>query len=262
MSEAINSLADAIERLYRSFVLRDVVGYLLPGSVFISSAWLLGSGQSDLPRYLANLLRDWMPSQLIAFLAASYLGGVLIQSVHYGIVDWVYQLQKKVYDFLQRDADSWPTKTIFWLLKTIFLPLRAILWPVAGIFTYARQIIDVAKIDNPSLIDSPSLMTIGALALDAAPRSREEKSLSKSGERDSYTERLSVLMLITSNLAIASVPLLILAIKFDLHWCYPLGGALILLFLYLEHWRLLYARNLRHKFLAEAGSSDGEFITG
>ena len=233
MSEAINSLADAIERLYRSFVLRDVVGYLLPGAVFISSAWLLGSGQSDLPGYLANLLRDWMPSQLIAFLVASYLGGALIQSVHYGFVDWIYQLPR---------IDSPCSKT-----KCRFL--RAIFWPVTGIFTYAKKVIDVAKIDTPSLIDSPSLMTIGALYPDVAPKPSKEKSPSKSEERDPYTDRLSVLMLITSNLAIASVPLVILIWR-RCNWRLGFLAVVLIVFLYLEHGRLLYARNLRHKFLA------------
>ena len=68
-------------------------------------------------------------------------------------------------------------------------------------------------------------------------------------------------MLMTGNIAIASIPLLIVvASKTALGWWIGFG-ALPLLLLYLEHWRLFYARNLRHELAIDAASQENESIS-
>lgn len=41
MKEIIDSLSSSLERLYQGFVLRDLLGFVLPGSIFLLSVWSL-----------------------------------------------------------------------------------------------------------------------------------------------------------------------------------------------------------------------------
>jgi hypothetical protein len=115
--------------------------------------------------------------------------------------------------------------------------------------------------DNQS--DTPlSLITTGALNPDQKLKSlRGAKALSRVQESAPYTERISALMLMTGNITIAGIPLLIVIVsKSALRWWHTLIGIGILLLIYLEHWRLFYARNLRHSLAIDAASQENERI--
>jgi len=248
MSQAISSITDSIDRLYRGFVLRDLLGFILPGAIFLSSLWCLitstnvsacTSFDACAKHLLTPLVIDGFTVKTLVFLGASFLAAWVIQSVHFGFVDWMYQIAKH---------HQW------W----------SFLWPLAGVVVYARRIDDVfgdhtTTIQNPS----PSLVTNGAIAPDITLKKlKGNRATERMGESTAYTERLSALMLMTSNLAIAGVPLVIFMVRqLGLHW-WGVLGIVALVFLYLEYWRLLYARNLRHELLVDAASNENSLPSG
>lgn len=65
-------------------------------------------------------------------------------------------------------------------------------------------------------------------------------------------------MLMTGNTTIAGIPLLLALWPVLGLWI--VGGFLVLLLVYLEYWRLFYARNLRHELVVEAASQDNEAV--
>lgn len=248
MKDIINSLATAFERLYQGFVLRDLLGYVLPGSIFLLSIWSLiapnlkdtfcnqpqinpSSPLSPLECFSSTLGANWETMQIVAFLGGSYLIALILQSLHYGLADIVYQLV---------DRKSF----------------RRIIWPISGIWYYMKGIsqpFDENK-EVSTLSENPSLMSIGALAPDKAlQKLKNENALSRFQESKAYTERLSVLQIVMGNTIVAGIPFLALLSKVLGGW--TILGAIVLIFGYLEHWRLFYVRNLRHEILIEAANA-------
>jgi|SRR3972149_4607926 len=234
----MDRLVDAIVRVYDTFILRDLLGFTFPGSIFLISLYCLLAGRLHGLAVRCEMQRatfcidkmnaiDLSSLQLLVFLGISFVTGWTIQTVHFGIVDWIYQV------FRFRDRSS-------------------IFWPVTGVIHYVRSL--GQSFENPLVTFAPrSLITRGALAPELyALDSRGRFTAPQSKTPDKYFERISALMLMTANNAIAGIPLLILlATKFSLGW-WTLLGVLVLLIVYLEHWRLFHARNLRHELMLDA----------
>jgi hypothetical protein len=104
MNEVVRSFAEAIEKMYRSFILRDLLGFILPGLIFLASLWFLVGNPTQSPlcqsttgslHCLTQILgakpNVW---QILALVGVSYLTGWVLQSVHFGIVDWIFQIVK------------------------------------------------------------------------------------------------------------------------------------------------------------------------
>lgn len=254
MSNAASSISEAIEKVYQSFVLRDLLGFVMPGSVSLLSLWYLVE-RPPCVRFLHWLVNRFETApnvgQVLAFLGASYLTAWVLQSVHYGLVDWCFRIWRysKVW---QRDKRY---RKLFYLLS----------WPVrvVGIWFYMEKVTRFNHRDkaqdaiSPSIEESPSLITRGALAPDEAlKRIKGPKYPPRLSHSFSYTERASVLMVMTGNLAIAGIPFLIALGVGGLGW-WTLVGLPVLLLVYLEYWRLWYARNLRHQiYVAASEASD------
>ena len=162
MSELIRSLSEAIEKFYRSFVSRDLLGFALPGSIFLSSFWLLVGRPEQIPlcqstaeslQCLTLLVgKDPNALQVLAFLGASYVTGWVLQCVHYGIADWVFQIVR-------------------------YHKPSSFIWPLAGIFIYAKVIAGLR--DHSGKVNS--LITAGALDPDKGlMKVRGAKALSSS----------------------------------------------------------------------------------
>lgn len=233
MKEILDSLSTSVEKLYQGFVLRDLLGFVLPGSIFLLSVWSLFAPAGsyalcdpDKPlQCFVNLLgEDWKTLQIVAFIGGSYLTALLLQSFHYGLVDLVYRIATNKYQ-------------IFYYTKSISQP-------------------DIT--DIPNLSEIPSLMSVGALAPEKALKNlKNEKALSRFQESRAYTERLSVLQMVIGNTVLAGIPFLGLLFKsLDLGWGWTILGVIILLFGYVEHWRLYFVRNFRIGFLINAASKD------
>lgn len=242
MKDIINSLSTSLERLYQGFVLRDLLGYVLPGSIFLLSVWSLftptGKGtlcetvSSPLKCFSNTLGENWETMQIVAFLGGSYLVALILQSFHYGLVDIVYQIatQKR--------------------------PILGIKYYMKGISQSFDENKEVSK-----LREIPSVMSIGALAPDKALRNlKSERAFSRFQESKAYSERISVLQIVIGNTVIAGIPFLFLLLKSLGPWTilstiFLASGVIVLIFGYLEHWRLFYVRNLRHEILIEAAKA-------
>ena len=247
MARTVSSLSEAIEQVYQGFILRDLLGFVLPGSLSLLSL-------------AYHLFRLWFPSLdffhklkesvteivtatgapifglvvLAAFVGFSYVTAWILQSVHYGLVDWIFQ-------FVRGDKR-----------------FRFRLWPLTGVFFYAGAVVQSSsEIDMKGELPlSPSMITRGALAPDQALMNIKGQDLpERMREASSYTERISALMLMTGNTAIAGALLLSVVLRQEnlgWNWWVFLIGSLVILFVYLEHWRLWYARNLRHRIYVDA----------
>ncbi len=235
MSEAVNSLSVALEKAYQSFILRDLLGFVLPGLIsIVSLGYLLESNFSSnaFVTWLNGILvADWVKTT--ALLATAYLTGWILQSVHYGIIDWLFQIGRfshKIRAAVEAlEQSEW---------------LR--IWPIVGILVYMAKIANFNTQSDETRKLPPSLITRGALSPDRAYKMYHVK-LPDVVSR--YPERLSVLMLMTGNLAIAG-SLSLFALQPN--WYYWVGGIIVVLFLYLEHWRLWYTRNLQVQMHVES----------
>jgi hypothetical protein len=271
MSEAIRSFTAAIEKMYQSFVMRDLLGFVLPGLIFLLSLWFLVGNpaqffycNSSTNRFgcvmigLGTMLTVW---QVFILLGVSYLAGWVLQCVHHSIADSLFQLMQgdkngtvKPVETQAKDTEK-SAESREGGYKKIFVRLRSTLsWPVMGIRFYVTEI----RNGTQNAITT-SLITKGALAPDIAlKRVRGEKALRRLQESYPYTERLSALMLMTGNTAIASIPLLF-AVRTVFGW-WTLGGGIVCLLMYLEYWRIFCARNLRHELAVEAACQENENI--
>ncbi len=243
MGEAIRSFVEAIEKIYRSFVLRDLLGFVLPGMIFLLSLWFLFGTPSQffncpsptdsfscLTKGEGTVPTGWL---VLVFLGVSYLAGWILQCIHHGIVDSIFHVNMQAGKLA--------------LLRSIVL---CIFWFVIGIRSYARAITESTQNSTPV-----SLITTGALAPDLALKgARGEKALKRFQESVPYTERLSALMLMTGNTVIAGIPLLFALRPALGRWTWV--GVPVLLLMYLEYWRLFYARNRRHEIAVEAASQE------
>jgi hypothetical protein len=222
MSDALNTLSTALDKLYRDFVLRDLLGFVFPGAIIIVSIWcLVARPDMCLQQCIAKLL-EINPSvvQVFVFLGISYTTAWVLQVVHYAFVDCAFLICKR---------------------KELRAPLCPLIWPLR---VYVRSMDVSPERSIEALRSSPSLITRGALNPDVAIA-----RLGKAGIPETvryslpYDERARVLAIMTANLAFASVFLVIVLVK-KLGWWYAFG-IIVSLFLYVEYWRLWYTVNLR-----------------
>lgn len=231
MSEAVNSLSTAIEKMYQSFILRDLLGFVLPGLISTFSLWyLLESNFSQNPfvkwvteNPSSSLVPDWV--KIVAGIATTYLISWTLQSIHYGIIDFLFQIGRLFNNVNPEQLEQKKWGRVF--------------WPIIGILVYMAKIAHFKTQSDETNKLPPSLISRGALSPDNAYKIYHVQ-LSDVVSR--YPERLSALMLMTGNLAIA-ITLLLFALQLS-GW-YLASGAVIVLFLYLEYWRLWYTRNLQ-----------------
>lgn len=242
-----SSFSDAIEKIYQSFVLRDFLGFVLPGTLSLFAiGYLLTSSFPNSFGWLADIEQtiiqppfNWLV--IIGFLGLSYLTAWLFQSVHYGIVDFLFQLVRLgSLKQLRQLNENW----------------YFFLWPVTAIFFYAKQVAKFNGQNDKSNKLSPSLITRGALSPDNALNEiAGEKIPPRMQDSLLYTERVSALMIMTGNLAIAGLLLLfVIHQQFKSFWLTFICAVIIWL-LYVEHWRLWYTRNLRHKIYVTASKT-------
>lgn len=244
MNDIIESLSGAIDKLYQGFVVRDFLGFVVPGSISLLSLWYILRRPS--PEQLlqqVDRLTNANTLQIVAFLGASYLTAWILQCVHYGIIDWLCSVGE-------------PRKR--WWQK--------VLWPVAGVKTYiasAQEILgDGNAAGKPTLSKSHSMITRSALVPDVdLGKVRGADYPPRLARSLAYFERASALTLMTGNIVPAGILLLF---ALDTGGLPPWGiliGTVILLFVYLEYWRLWHARNLRHRiFTAAAQASDANDV--
>lgn len=241
MDKVIEAFSNAIERLYNSFVFRDLLGYVLPGSLLLSLLWLHFANPKQATTYaglrnsLAILEKAFATHSstinILAFIALSYLAGWILQCIHFGLIDWLYRL-------------VWPFTTTGsrWRFLLIFI------WPVAGAVVFMRSTLALTRTPEKWRDDHPlSIITAAALGPDIAKHHRAisgERSLPNDTGR--YTERLSAVMLMTGNVFCVGVVAFVLAAfsHLLLWWGYLICGAALLL-IYVEFWRMWFARNLR-----------------
>lgn len=236
MKEILDSLSTSVEKLYQGFVLRDLLGFVLPGSIFLLSIWSLFAPTESgdfcdsaelLKCFVKTIGGSWQTLHLVAFVGGSYLTALLLQSVHYGLVDLVYKIatRKRSYSGIR------------YYTKSISQP-----------FNKSK--------DTPKLSEIPSLMSIGALSPEKALENLEsERALSIFQESKAYSERISILQIVLGNAVLAGIPLLVLVSKsLDLGW-WTILGAMVLLFGYIEHWRLFFVRNLRQEILIKVANA-------
>ena len=233
MKDIVNSLSISLERLYQGFVLRDLLGYVLPGSIFLLSVWSLFApgakntfcyqpSTNPLECFSKTLGENWETMQIVAFLGGSYLIALILQSFHYGLVDIVHQIITR---------------------KRPILGIRYYMKGISQPFDETREALKLSEI--------PSLMSIGALSPDKALQNlKSESALSRFHESKAYSERISVLQIVMGNTVIAGIPFLALLSGVLGGW--TVLGAIVLIFGYLEHWRLFFVRNLRHEILIKA----------
>jgi len=226
MDKVIDSVSNAIEKIYQSFILRDLLGFVLPGAIsLLSFSFLVIPHSGDnFPGWLVVRLniQRLTTVQVILFFGFSYLASWILQSLHYGIVDWIHMVILVI-----RERRNW----------------ERLLWIISGPIIFMRMI--NRSITFPNIVESPTLITRGALSPDLAlqripgreipPRVRDSLS---------YFERASALMLMTGNLALAGIIFLFALGQGEFGWK-AAWGIPVILFLYLEHRRLWYARNLR-----------------
>jgi len=201
-------------RLYEGFVLRDLLGFVAPGSVsLISIAIVLAitheQAASDVVKKFRELeLSEWW--QIVVFFVTAYLWAWVLQALHYGIIARIIGFERFFGGGLS-GLDSLDTEKVHSFLQKSSPTTRAALQPDWLLAQLMKQ--------------------------DERKKFIEELP---------YTERLSALMAMSGNLAMAFL-LLALLILFLLS-NYILLATLSLLFsipLLYEHRRLWIARNLR-----------------
>lgn len=248
MANTIEAISQAVERLYRGFVLRDLLGLVLPGAISLFSIWSLMNQFQDLAASLRNLgnsvkhlAAEPVTYQVIIaifFLSVSYVIAWLLQAVHNSIIDAIFQLIRPVHQWAQsnqrvRHILAWPWLAPLWLL----------FWPVIGLFYYMVEISKAFPSNGvPSPTDTFSLVVRSALSPDHEYLNTNEESKLSPEIRQQfarYPERISALMLMTGNLAIAGVLFLV---AWRPHWL----AYVAVLLVYLEYWRLLYTRNMQY----------------
>jgi len=206
-------LVRILERMYQGFFLRDILGFVAPGSISLMSLWLILDSKypqitsTTVACLWGKLSVTW---RVIVFLVAAYLLAWTLQSVHYGFLN--------------------------------LIGLRFF----AGTFSELAPLVHSMNAEEMEerLKQSP-IVTRGALEPDLVlAKSMPEKVLEDRLRDLPYTERVSALFLMTGNLTIATVLLVLMLIcrMHDWRW---IAGFLIPLFLYIEHWRLWKARNLQ-----------------
>jgi|CXWL01.1.fsa_nt_gi hypothetical protein len=216
-----DGIVKLLERMYQGFVLRDILGFVAPGSISLISLGLILA-----PKLIEKLWCKLDSSiwVVITFIVMAYMLAWSLQSLHYGIVNLV----NTVYNRVRKSASpSEPPK-----------------------------LSSVEEIEK-SMKKMP-MVTRRALEPDLAwAKYATDKMLEKRLEDFPYNERLSALMLMSSNLAIS---LVLLAVAFLIR---PMAMAevdssklvsLLLFvfsaFLYCEHWRIWVARNLQVEIYA------------
>ena len=210
----MSDIAKFLERLYQGFLLRDILGFIAPGSIsLISLSAMFGSSLSRItPSLITNLWGDLSITwRAIAFLVASYLLAWTLQALHYGVLNVVIK-------------------------PSCFGDRFSKLGPLA-------DSTDTQEIEK-HLKQSP-IVTRGALEPDLVlAKSMSEGMLENRLRELPYTERASALLIMSGNLAIATVLLVSMLIHRTNEWQWAFGF-LIPCFLYIEYWRLWEARNLQ-----------------
>jgi len=228
----MSDFAKLLDRVYQSFLLRDVLGFVVPGGIVLISLRVLLDIRIEHPVILFTktvcgqlsafqsceaTLTNW---QIITIPLMAYLAGWVLQAVHYGILRLVY-----------------------WKLKPPFLLKRFLV----SKFSKSGSLLDNIKTQElESLLKQAPLMTQGALEPDLIMAEPMTDELLKEQLKESpYSERLSALMIMSANLAGAIFILAVmLGVKNGL-WLASLILLLISIALYFEFLRLWEARNLR-----------------
>ena len=231
------SLADVIDRLFQRFVLRDVLGLMLPGAL-LGAAVLVGFYRSEAVAFfcisgavgfqcVSEVTQRFDVLQALLLGGLAYAAGWSIQCAHLALVDVYHWAEKRC-------------------------RLLTYLWRLSGVHGYV-QAIDSNSLEAAAAL---SLVTLGALAPDKALKrltaSHAKPSLQ---EAQAYTERASALMMFSANLAIVGVVWIGVLIGTTSIGCWALLGLPIVLSLYHEYWRLLFARNLRMDYFIDAANA-------
>ncbi len=116
MGGTVSFIADAISRIYQNFVVRDLLGYVLPGSILILTFWIyigcprphenrsifeamytniiyldyknnIDTKCTNIFIYLSRVIQQPKIIPTIVFLVASYTATWIIQCIHYSLIN-------------------------------------------------------------------------------------------------------------------------------------------------------------------------------
>lgn len=91
MRERGNWVSESISLVYETFFLRDILGFVLPGFIALSSlAYIVGDYSDPFFVWLYGNLRHWWSAFDVGVtIGFSYLSGLVLQAVHFGVLDWL-----------------------------------------------------------------------------------------------------------------------------------------------------------------------------
>ncbi len=201
-------------RIYDGFILRDLLGFVAPGSIT-----LIFLGVHFEPHIVRSLWDSSSAWTITIFVVAAYLWAWILQALHYGVFTWVAGRGFLRAHFLHRLSE------------------------LSRFVGNSNESIETRLAETP-------LLTQGALEPDLVSAKAMDVTLLKERMKGfPYTERLSALMLLTGNLAIAFVVLAVASIlpgydgsSFS---ALTLPFFLIACLMYWEYWRLWEARNIQ-----------------
>ncbi len=278
----MTEFAKLLDRLYQGFFLRDILGFTVPGGIALIALravldvrveqHMFAFAKTTCAQLSTELVQSCQLSfvswQMVLFIVMAYLTGWLLQSLHFvlvNLVDWArvlivllatifvkFVLHKEVSDLCQsvnnknvvEGADDLRCLLVS-LIKKWLCKVRE------GCFSNFGEM-SLEELGNA--IKQQPLVTRGALEPDWIWAKCTDIELLKERLKDfPYNERLSALMLMSANLAMAIVVFVVVALVANNFNGQLLVGLLILIAaLYIEYWRLWKARNLQMAIYANA----------
>ena len=185
----LDAVSKLLERLYSGFFLRDILGFVVPGAVSLISLWSITYAGPQCQRIRTDYIVSWFTHldygwRVVAFLVASYLLAWTLQVFHYALVNSIARCRRPV--------EPLNTKTT-WFEE--YAPLALMDVP-AGKVEAADGIRKI--LNQSSFMTRVSLESDWFLARCLAPNPAVDRL-----DQIPYTERLSALAIMSSNLAIA-----------------------------------------------------------
>ena len=265
-----------LDRLYQGFILRDILGFTVPGGIVLITLRVVLDARVEQHMFnfakttCAQLSTEVIQScqlsfvswQAVLFVVMAYLTGWLLQSLHFVLINIVdsarsfavliatilikLAFKTKVSDLCQsvdyKDAEVMVEEADGWRCLLVSLIKKVLCKVREGCFSNFRE---MSLEDLRRAIKQQPLVTRGALEADWIWAECADVELLKERLQDfPYSERLSALMLMSANLAMAIAVFVFVELAANNFNGQLLVGLLIFP-LYIEYWRLWKARNLQ-----------------
>jgi hypothetical protein len=231
----MDAVSKVLERLYAGFFLRDILGFVVPGAISLISLWFICGADSRLPKTPSNRLVTWFGGldsgwQVVTFIMVSYILAWILQTLLYGLVNLIAK-RRGLLEFFKGK--------------------------LKGLVPFG----DTSDVGQTATVLSDSwAMTRVSLRFDSIlAKDLPREMLAERLEEFPYTERLSALAIMSSNLAISTflvVVAMLLRFASELPWwavvILAVVSVIVPSLLYMEYWRLIRARNLQIAIYAAA----------